>query len=159
MAQPPKPAEPEAAVPGESGHRRHRLQEYVRWSDVDISGIICFAAYARIIETAEMELFRAVGFPYATIWDDLDIWLPRVQLRYDFRSPALLDELLDVEVWVGRLGRSSLRLEFRVFRPNGQVAAEAYLVAVAIDREVQRPVPIPDRLRAVLAPYLANRED
>jgi acyl-CoA thioester hydrolase len=145
-------------VPGEKVYRRHRLQEYVRWSDVDISGIICFAAYARIIETAEMELFRAIGFPYATVWDELDIWLPRVQLHYDFRSPALLDELLDVEVWVGRMGKSSLQLEFGVQRPNGEVAAEAHLVAVTVDRDRQRPVPIPDRLRAALAPYRADRE-
>jgi len=151
-----RPTGPGSAVPPNSAHERHRLQEYVRWSDVDVSGIICFAAYARVIETAEMELFRAVGLPYATVWDQLDIWLPRVQLHYDFRSPALLDELLDVEVWVGRMGKSSLRLEFLVRRPNGQVAAEAYLVAVAVDRETQRPVPIPDRLRSALAPYRAD---
>jgi len=103
-----------------------------------------------------MELFRAVGLPYGTVWDQLDIWLPRVQLHYDFRSSALLDELLDVDVWVGRMGRSSLRLEFLVKRPDGQVAAEAHLVAVAVDRKTERPVPIPDPLRSALAPYRAD---
>ena len=92
--------------------RRHRVQEYVRWSDVDTSGIICWNAYVRFVEIAETEFFRALGFPYATLWDRLDIWLPRVQAHFDYLNPAVLDELLDIEIWVGRIGRSSIRLEF-----------------------------------------------
>src|SRR4249919_3686184 len=88
--------------------RRHRVQEHVRWSDVDVSGVICWSAYVRFVEIAETELFRALGYPYATLWDQLDIWLPRVQVHFDYRNPVRLDELLDIEVWVGRIGRSSI---------------------------------------------------
>ena len=59
----------------DNGH--FRVQERVRWSDVDASGIILWSAYTRFVELAETELFRAAGFPYATLWDRLDIWLPR----------------------------------------------------------------------------------
>jgi YbgC/YbaW family acyl-CoA thioester hydrolase len=91
--------------PGDSSvgiTRRHRVQEYVRWSDVDVSGLICWSAYVRFVEIAETELFRALGYPYATLWDQLDIWLPRVQVHFDYRNPVRLDELLDIEVWVLR---------------------------------------------------------
>jgi acyl-CoA thioester hydrolase len=136
--------------------RRHRLQERVRWSDVDVSGIICWSAYARFVEIAETEFFRALGFPYARLWDQLDIWLPRVQAHFEYRNPVRLDELLDAEIWVGRVGRSSIRLEFLLRRPDGQVAAEAYLVIIAIARKDSRPVEVPQALLQALAPYRAD---
>jgi len=145
-------AVPSTAIPA----RRHRIQEHVRWSDVDVSGIICWSAYARFVEIAETEFFRALGFPYATLWDQLDIWLPRVQAHFEYRNPVRLDELLDIEIWVGRVGRSSIRLEFRMWRPDGQVAAEAYLVIISIARKDSRPLEVPQALLQALAPYRAD---
>lgn len=136
--------------------RRHRVQEYVRWSDIDVSGLICWSAYVRFVEIAETELFRALGYPYATLWDQLDIWLPRVQVHFDYRNPVRLDELLDIEVWVGRIGRSSIRLEFLMRKPDGQVAAEAYLVMAAIGRKDSRSVAVPQALLDAMAPYRAD---
>ncbi len=136
--------------------RRHRVQEYVRWSDVDVSGIIRWSAYTRFLELAETELFRALGYPYATLWDRLDIWLPRVQLHFDYRNPVRLDDLVDIEVWVGRIGRSSIRFEFLLRRPDGEVAAEAYLVTVAIGRSDSQPVAVPQALLDAMRPYRAD---
>ncbi len=93
---------------------RYRVQERVRWSDIDSSGIILWSAYTRLVELAETELFRATGFPYGTLWDRLDIWLPRVQFHIDYRSPVRLDDLLDIEIWIARIGRSSIRFELAV---------------------------------------------
>ena len=144
--------------PGASGgpSKRHRVQEYVRWSDIDASGIICWGAYVRFVEVAETELFRAMGYPYATLWDRFDIWLPRVQAHFEYRNPARLDELLETEVWVGRIGRSSIRLEFVLRKPGGEVAAEAYVVMVAIRRKDAKPVGVPQELLDALRPYRAD---
>ena len=136
--------------------RRHHVQDYVRWSDVDVSGIIRWGTYVRFVEMAETELFRAAGFPYATLWDRLDIWLPRVQFHLDYRNPARLDELLDIEIWVGRIGRSSIRLEFVVKKPGGDLAAEGYLVIVSIDRRNAKSVGVPKALLDALAPYTTS---
>jgi acyl-CoA thioester hydrolase len=135
---------------------RYRVQEYVRWSDVDVSGIIRWSAYTRFVELAETEFFRALGYPYATLWDRLDIWLPRVQVHFDYRNPVRLDDLVDIEVWVGRIGRSSIRFEFLLRRPDGEVAAEAYLVTVAIGRSDSQPVAVPQALLDAMGPYLVD---
>lgn len=129
------------------------MQEHVRWSDVDASGIILWSAYTRLVELAETELFRAAGFPYATLWDRLDIWLPRVQFHLDYRSPARLDDLLDTEMWVARIGRSSIRFEFAVSKAGAEVVVEGYLVIVAISRVDGRSVDVPKPLVEALAPY------
>ena len=146
----------ESVSPSPGTARRHSVQEYVRWSDVDVSGIIRWDTYVRFVEMAETELFRAAGFPYATLWDRLDVWLPRVQFHLDYRKPARLDELLDVEIWVGRIGRSSMRLEFAVKKPGGDLAAEGYLVIVSIDRKNAQSVDVPKPLLDALAPYTTH---
>ncbi len=123
---------------------------------MDASGIIRWSAYTRFVELAETELFRAIGLPYAILWDRLDIWLPRVQFHLDCRNPARLDELLDVEIWVSRIGRSSIRFEFAMKKPDGQLAAEGYLVVVAISRADGKSVEVPKPLTEALGPYLAQ---
>ena len=39
-----------------------------------------YGQFLRFFEIAETELFRAVGLPYAEVFDRLDLWLPRVRL-------------------------------------------------------------------------------
>jgi acyl-CoA thioester hydrolase len=131
---------------------RYRAQQRVRWSDIDASGIILWSAYTRLVEVAETELFRAAGFPYATLWDRLDVWLPRVQFHLDYRSPARLDDLLDIEIWIGRIGRSSIRFELAMKKADGQLAAEGYLVIVAVSRTDGKSVAVPETPKA-LEPY------
>ena len=132
---------------------RYCIQERVRWSDIDSSGIILWSAYTRLVEMAESELFRAAGFPYGTLWDRLDVWLPRVQFHIDYRSPVRLDDLLDVEIWISRIGRSSIRFELAMKKADGRLAAEAYLVIVAISRKDGKSVDVPRPLVDALAPY------
>ena len=146
-------AKESTGLPGKAPKRYH-VRDYVRWSDVDTAGFIRWSAYVRFIEVAETEFFRGLGYPYATLFDRLNVWLPRAQLHFDYRKPARLDELLDVEVWVGRIGNSSIRLEFDILLPDGEMAMEAYLVLVTTTREwPPKPVPVPQELRDAMAPY------
>ncbi len=133
---------------------KFRIEERVRWGDVDAARIIFYGAYIRFFEFAETELFRAVGLPYGVMFDELDVWLPRAHLECDFRRAAQLDDLLEVSVWVGRIGRSSIRLNFEV-RRKGEDApvAEAHFVLVSVRRDTFETVPVPDELRRRLAPF------
>lgn len=141
--------------------QKFTIEERVRWGDVDAAGIIFYGSYIRFFEIAETELFRTVGLPYGKVFDELNIWLPRVHLECDFHRAAKMDDLLEVCVYVGRLGRTSLRLNFEVRKKNdaGEIEAElmatAHFVLVSTDRENLRPLPIPDELRQALGPYNA----
>jgi len=111
----------------------------------------------RFFEIAETELFRAIGFPYSKLFEEFDFWLPRAQLHFEFRKPALLDDHLDVEIWIAKVGTSSLRMEFAMRRgtPEGEreLTAEGYAVVVAVARADLRPIPLPPPFVAALAPY------
>jgi YbgC/YbaW family acyl-CoA thioester hydrolase len=133
---------------------KYTIEERVRWGDVDAARIIFYGAYIRFFEFAETELFRAVGLPYSRIFDELDVWLPRAHLECDFRRAAELDDLLEVSVYVGRIGTKSLRLNFEVRRKGEEALyAEAHFVMVAVRRDTFETVPVPEELRRLLAPY------
>jgi YbgC/YbaW family acyl-CoA thioester hydrolase len=133
---------------------KYSIEERVRWGDVDAARIIFYGAYIRFFEFAETELFRAIGLPYSRIFDELDVWLPRAHLECDFRRTAQLDDLLEVSVYVGRIGTKSLRLNFEVRRKGEEALyAEAHFVLVAVRRDTFETVPIPEELRRLLEPY------
>ena len=134
--------------------KKYRIEERVRWGDVDAARIIFYGAYIRFFEFAETELFRAVGLPYSVMFDELDIWLPRAHLECDFRHAAQLDDMLEVSVYVGRVGTKSLRLNFEVRRKGEeQIIAEAHFVLVSVRRDTFETVAVPQELRDRLAPY------
>jgi acyl-CoA thioester hydrolase len=133
---------------------KYIIEERVRWGDVDAARIIFYGAYIRFFEFAETELFRAVGLPYSVMFDELDVWLPRAHLECDFRRVAQLDDLLEVAVYVGRIGTKSLRLNFEVRCKNEpELVAEAHFVLVAVRRDTFETVPLPEELKRRLAPY------
>ena len=144
----------EVATAVGDGPWKFRVEERVRWGDVDAARIIFYGAYIRFFEIAETELFRAAGLSYGRMFDELDVWLPRAHLECDFRRAAQLDDLLEVAVYVGRVGTKSLRLDFEV-RRNGEseLTARAHFVLVAVNRNNFQIVPVPEELKRRLAPY------
>jgi len=139
--------------------KKFTIEERVRWGDVDAAGIIFYGSYIRFFEIAETELFRAVGLPYGVVFDELNIWLPRVHLECDFHRAAQLDDLLEVSVWVGKIGTTSLRLNLEVRRKDRdgkieeKLIATAHFVLVSARRDNLQPVPVPEELRRALNPY------
>lgn len=134
--------------------KKYTIEERVRWGDVDAASIIFYGAYIRFFEFAETELFRAVGLPYGVMFEELDVWLPRVHLECDFHRAAQLDDLLEVSVYVGRFGNKSMRLDFEVRRKGeALLIARAHFVLAAVKRDSFETVPIPELLKTRLAPY------
>ena len=139
--------------------RKFCIEERVRWGDVDAARIIFYGSYIRFFEFAETELFRQVGFPYSVIFDELDIWLPRVHIECDFRRAAQLDDLLEVCVFVGHVGTKSLRLNFEVRRKGEEeLIADAHFILVSVRRNTFETVPVPKELIEKLEPYTAKSE-
>ncbi|MFN2528142.1 MAG: acyl-CoA thioesterase [Candidatus Baltobacteraceae bacterium] len=133
------------------GARIFEVRDRVRWSDVDIAGIIYFGAYVRFVELAETELFRALGFPYGEMFEMLDIWLPRVHLDFDFFAPALMDDELVLKTHIAKLGSSSITLRMTVHNARAEeVDAAATLVVAAVDRATMKSKPLPAELRDAL---------
>jgi YbgC/YbaW family acyl-CoA thioester hydrolase len=132
----------------------YAIEEYVRWSDVDFAGIIFYGSYVRFFEIAETELFRACGLAYKDVFDRYDIFLPRRVAHSEFFHPPRLDDRLRVATYVGRVGTTSMTLNFDVLLAgSGTLAAAGWMVLVCVDRKALRPRPLPPGLLAALAPH------
>ena len=132
----------------------------MRWGDVDAAGIIFYGSYIRFFEYAETELFRAAGLPYGVLFDELDIWLPRVHLENDFFRASKLDDLLEVSAYIGKVGRTSLRVDFEVRRKGeSELVASAHFVMVTVKRSTFESIPVPQELLTRLAPFTKPAED
>jgi acyl-CoA thioester hydrolase len=137
--------------------KRFTIEEHVRWSDIDRAGIIYYGQFLRFFEIAETELFRAVGLPYSEVFDRFDIWLPRVQIHFDFRKPLVLDDPIEVSAYVGRFGNKSLTLRFEVTRKGeGDLVAEGHVVLACVSRSSFKSVLVPSEMVEALKPYLAQ---
>ena len=130
------------------------IEEYVRWSDVDFAGIIFYGSYVRFFEIAETELFRSCGLAYKDVFDRYDVFLPRRAVHNEFYHPPRLDDRLRVATYVGKVGTTSMTLNFEVLlADSGLLAAAGWMVLVCVDRKRLRPRPLPSGLLAALAPH------
>ncbi len=75
---------------------------------------------------------------------------PRVRVECDYTGALVYDDLMDIAVTVDRVGRASFTLGFDV-TVEGRHCARGKVTIVCIDRETQRPIPLPENLRSALS--------
>jgi YbgC/YbaW family acyl-CoA thioester hydrolase len=96
----------------------------------------------RYFESAEIEFMRRFGVNYTKF----GYGFPRVHVECDFLLSIGYDDPIEIEVFLTKLGRSSVRLEFRALKETKLAAAGAVVIA-CIDKQTQRAIAIPADLR------------
>jgi len=138
------------------GARTFLTRVRAQWCDVDVAGIVYFAAYWRFVERAEMEMFEELGFPYQSVFEALGFWLPRVRCEAEYHAPARMNDVLRLRTHVERVGASSVRWKTVVFNERtGAAGAEFTLTVACIDGETKKSRPLPPRLRDALLACVA----
>ncbi|MFO1412546.1 MAG: thioesterase family protein [Burkholderiales bacterium] len=131
---------------------RHFLAIPTRWMDNDTYGHVNNVTYYSYFDTAVNEhLINAGG---------LDIRQgPQVAYVVEtscrFHQSLTFPEVIDAGLRITRLGTSSVTYEIGLFR-SGEAApaATGRFVHVWVDRATDRPVAVPERIRAALAPLV-----
>ncbi len=118
----------------------------LRWADADAAGRLHFPRIFEIVEEAEGELLRGLGRPLDLRERTYDF--PRVHVECQFRRILELDAPFRLVFTVGRLGRTSIRYDYKVFDGDDQLAIEGTMTVVVMQQG--RPVEIPPALRAAL---------
>jgi len=120
------------------------LSRRVQWIDTDAAGIWHYSNVVRWAEEAETELHRELG-----IIDETFGATPRVAVEFEFRSPLLFDDVVDVTIAVDRVGETSVTYVIEV-RKDRDLAASGRVVTVFTDRETGAKKPWPDDIRRAL---------
>jgi acyl-CoA thioester hydrolase len=138
--------------PGEDGAAELSIVEPVRFADLDALGHVNNVTFVRWFETARIEWMRAL-FPGSMPTDRETFGFILGDQHISYRAPAFYPERIRVTVRPGRLSRSTLRVDFEMrSEEDGRLIADGYGTLVAYDWETERSAPLPDDLRARLAP-------
>lgn len=118
----------------------------INYEDTDAGGVVYYANYLGFMERARNACLREHGFPLGELQSthNLVFVVAHVDIRY--RSPARLDDLLEVNLRLIDIRGASLRFLQQVIR-NGEILVEATLKLATIRADTFSPCRIPDALR------------
>ena len=127
---------------------RHFLTITTRLMDNDLYNHVNNATYYSFIDTAVTTyLASAVNRDLAR---DPVAYLV-VENGCNYFSPIAFPDIVHCGLRVSHIGKSSMRFEVGLFRNDDALAAaQGWFVQVSCDRETQRPMPMPARVRAAL---------
>jgi len=121
-----------------------------RWMDNDV--------YRHMNNTTYYSFFDTVVCQYLIENGALDIEKSPViglvaETTCRFFKSISFPSKINVGLRVGHQGTSSVRYEIALFRDDEDVAsAQGHFVHVYVDRASNRPVPLPENIRSVIAP-------
>ena len=137
------------------------MQEYfkfftpvqVRYAETDAQGHVFFGNYFTYYDLALTEYFKAVGYSYETLLaDGLDFYY--VEALCQYKGRAFFDEILHVHTRISKIGTTSFTVEFAVFEENSdRPITTGRIVAVAVDREAEKPTRVPEGLRRAVEDF------
>jgi acyl-CoA thioester hydrolase len=153
--------------PGTGGVRLH-VPMPLRWGDLDAFNHVNNTSMLKLLEEARIRAFwRSDGddgpdVPATAVLDSgiehgvLSL-IARQEIEY-LRPVPYQRRPLDVQLWFGRLGGSSVEICYEVYSPLGVDPQELYArssaVLVMVDAESGRPCRLTDEQRAAWAPFL-----
>ena len=126
----------------------------IRFSHCDPAGIVYFVNFFDMVSGAVEDWFgEAIGFTFNEMHIRRRVGFPIVNTGCEFFRPCHLGDLLQLELRIARLGRSSI--EFEV---SGRVAGDEKFRArhkvAMMSLETLRARPIPTDLREKMLPYV-----
>lgn len=124
----------------------------VPFHEVDGAGVLFFSHLFSHAHDAYAALLRESGFSLKTVLEEGRYLIPLVHAEADYHHPLLLDDAIEVQVGVTRLGGSSMQFRHE-FLHREQLCATAHTTHVFRLAEKGQATPIPARLRKALSDY------
>jgi len=135
-----------------------KFQTY--WGDADSARIVFFPHFFRFVEQAEEELFRAAGKNRQELFEQNQVWMPRVQAYSKFFKPIRAGDAIRVRLNPQFKGEKTVRYEFEIVDDQSiEKLAEGYLVVVCVAAANFKATPIPDPIRHILVGAMSNSSD
>ena len=128
------------------GNVCHRWRGRVAFSDTDASGRVHFSRVLGYVECAEHEFLEGCGIG---VYDKEAGGWPRVNISCDYKEALAFRDEVEVVLRVEKLGRSSVRWGFEIFKDEGVVVASGEMVTVRVEG-AGAAVAIPAEERKVL---------
>jgi acyl-CoA thioester hydrolase len=129
-----------------------KLSVEVPYRDIDAMGHLNNVAYLAYLEWARQKYWLAMR-QSSDYWD-IDFVVARTEI--DYRSPVHMGEVLEIEILVTRMGRSSFDFSYRVSGPDGRLVAEAKTAQVMYDWKQRRSKALDETTRRRIEAFEAS---
>jgi acyl-CoA thioester hydrolase len=128
--------------------RRFSTPVRVRYADTDATGTLQPTAYLVYFEVARVEALRGLGVPVGE-FVSRGVAMPVIEAGINVVRPARIDDLLEVGVFLDRIGPASFSFDYEVTR-DGLLLADGYTRMAVIEPETGRALRLPDWVRELL---------
>lgn len=130
-----------------------RTDRRVEFRDTDAAGLVHFTTFFHWMESAEHALWREIGVELVASEPGGGIvsW-PRVSAACDYERAVRFGDVVEIEVRVAKVGRSSVTFGFTFTHDSARIATGT-IVAVRCRLQPGRPpepLAIPDEVAAAL---------
>ena len=120
----------------------------VRWMECDAQGIVFNGAYMDYLEVGQSEYFRNLGFSIYLVGHRGFFDTAVVKTVLEFKSPARVDDMLDLYVRLGDFGNTSFHLEMEIYQQRSDILLTAIQgVYVGYHAETGTTRRVPDEIR------------
>ncbi len=138
----------EATEPGLRPDHHYEIRVY--YEDTDAAGIVYYANYLKFAERARTEMMRERGASHEGLRRRAGLAFVVRRCLVEYHRPARLDDRLDVQTHIGKIGGASLELRQLIYQ--GDRLLVSLDVKLALLNEAMRPARIPKPLIAALRP-------
>lgn len=119
----------------------------VYYEDTDAGGVVYHARYLHFFERARTEYLRNLHFSQQELLQEQRIGFVVKSLTVDYRVPARLDDLLEVETEVASIRGATLLFKQRLIRKM-ELLSTADVKVASVDLIKMKPVAIPEGIKA-----------
>jgi 1,4-dihydroxy-2-naphthoyl-CoA hydrolase len=125
----------------------------VRLHDTDAAGILFFANQFIFIHDTYEELLRQLGFSITAALRNGSFIVPIVHAESQYLKPLTVGDEITVTVQVAKIGETSFVLEYELLGDDGQSVGKAKTVHVAVDKQTQNKIALPEKLQRALKAF------
>lgn len=129
------------------------IRKPLRFGDCDLTGIAYHPAYLSMLVDVNEAMFASFGVTWKELMFGRRLGLPTVRMNIAFTKPAFYGDVLEFNVHVRKIGKSSLDL-FTVVTVEGEVIWTIEQLIVMTSTTDHKSHPWPDDCRAGLTRYL-----
>jgi acyl-CoA thioester hydrolase len=128
-------------------------QTRVGFSDTDAQGIVYYGRYLPYFDQARVEYHRSLGLLGMEIGEEGQEFVMRA-LAVEYHAPAVFDDLIEVQVRLARIGRTSVTYELAAYRARDDVLmVTASQTLVLVDLDERKAVPIPQAYKEAIRAF------
>ena len=121
-----------------------KIEIIVRYSETDQMSFVYHGNYVKYFEIGRIAWLKKIGISYKQMEDD-GIILLVIDVKINFRKPALFDDKLILTTKLKQLPSYMIEFEYEIIR-NNDLITRGYTKLIFLNSKTKKPVRCPDFL-------------